>query len=584
MSEIQPLLQVKNLITVFQTKREVIKAVNDVSFYLNKKEILGVVGESGSGKSATALSIMQLLKPAEGRVESGKIIFTDNNKNTDLILLTEKEKQKFRGKDIAMIFQGPASSLNPVMNCGNQVVEILRVCYGLNSKDAHNRTLELFKKVKLHEPEIVFNAYPHQLSGGQKQRVMIAIAISCNPSVLIADEPTTSLDVTAQASIIKLLKHLQQENGMSIIFITHDLGVVYGFADRLLVMHRGKIVEEGITKEVFHHPVHPYTKGLLACRPALHMNLYKLPVISDFMETDASGRLIEKLISVDEIRNSLNKNDAAEKIRSNNIYKEKPFISVTDISVHFPVRHTALRRNKDVIKAVSNVSFNIYKGETLGLVGESGCGKSTLGKALLNLVRTANGDVQYLDRNLTALSVDEMRPLRKNLQLIFQDPYSSLNPRLTAGDAIVEPMKEFSLYSNDNSRKEFAMHLLKKVGMDETHFKRYPHEFSGGQRQRIGIARTLALNPEFIICDECVSSLDVSVQAQVLNLLNDLKVEFGFTYLFISHDLSVVKFMSDRVMIMHQGQIVETGSTDELYANPKSEHTQKLIDAIPKLD
>lgn len=584
MSEINPLLQVKNLITVFHAKGELINAVNDVSFNLYKKEILAVVGESGSGKSATALSIMQLLKPTEGRVDSGEIIFADNNKETDLVLLPEKEKQKYRGKNIAMIFQGPASCLNPVLTSGNQVAEILKVCIGLNSKEARSRTLELFEKVKFQEPEIIFNAYPHQLSGGQKQRVMIAMAISCNPSILIADEPTTSLDVSSQSSIIKLLKKLQQENEMSIIFITHDLGVVSGFADRVMVMHRGKIVEQGITKEVFQHPAHAYTKGLLACRPALHVNLYKLPVIGDFMEVDVTGKLVEKIVSVDEIRKSLNKNDASEKIRNENIYKEKPFISVDGISVHFPARYSLFMGKNKVVRAVNNVSFNIYKGETLGLVGESGCGKTTLGKALLNLVGSTNGNVQYQHHNLTSLSPGEMRPLRKSLQLIFQDPYSSLNPRLTVGEAIMEPMKEFGLYNDDNGRKEFAMQLLKKVDLEEMHFKRYPHEFSGGQRQRIGIARALALSPEFIVCDECVSSLDVSVQAQVLNLLNDLKTEFGFTYLFISHDLSVVKFMSNRVMIMHQGEIVESGNTNEVYANPKSPYTQKLIEAIPKME
>ncbi len=572
------LLQINHLTTVFNTPKGLFKAVDDVSFSINKGEILGIVGESGSGKSVTSLSIMQLIKSPGGKIASGNIIYKGDETSIDLLQLPENEKRKYRGKEVAMIFQEPMTSLNPVITCGKQVAEAIQLHLGLNNKDAKRKTIELFEKVQLPRPDAIYNSYPHQLSGGQKQRVMIAMAISCNPKVLIADEPTTALDVTVQATILQLLKQLQTETGMSIIFITHDLGVIANLADRVMVMYKGKVVEEGVISKVFSNPSHPYTKGLLACRPSLNSHLQRLPVISDFMDVDAEGNISEKIFSQQEIKLKTNGG-----INQNEENKSTPLISVNNLSVHYPLSKSFFGKSNAVVKAVDDVSFDIYKGEVLGLVGESGCGKTTLGRAVLNLVETTSGNVTYQGKSLTSLSVSEMRPLRKNMQIIFQDPYSSLNPRITVGEAIMEPMKVHSLYNNDKERRDRVYWLLKKVDLKEEHYKRYPHEFSGGQRQRIGIARALALNPEFIICDESVSALDVSVQAQVLNLLNELKQEFNFTYIFISHDLSVVKFMSDRLMVMYQGKIVERGKAEDIYKNPQSEYTRKLIDSIPEI-
>jgi peptide/nickel transport system ATP-binding protein len=575
------LLEVSHLTTVFSTDKGLFTAVDDISFALCKGEILGIVGESGSGKSVTSLSIMQLIKSPGGKIASGNIIYNGSGVPLDILTLPEKEKRKFRGKEVAMIFQEPMTSLNPVITCGKQVSEAIQLHLGLQRKEAKKRTIELFEKVQLPRPDSIYNSYPHQLSGGQKQRVMIAMAISCNPKILIADEPTTALDVTVQATILQLLKQLQSETGMSIIFITHDLGVISNLADRVMVMYKGKVVEEGAISKVFSSPSHPYTKGLLACRPSLNSHLSRLPVISDFMDTDDAGVITEKKFIPGEHRNKSHAEDNGA--AGNNKQSKLPLISVNNLSVHYPVKNGFFGKAKSVIKAVDDVSFDIYKGEVLGLVGESGCGKTTLGRAVLNLVQTTAGKVMYEGLNITDLRTRDMRPLRKNLQIIFQDPYSSLNPRITVGEAILEPMKVHDLYNNEKERRERVMWLLKKVDLREEHYRRYPHEFSGGQRQRVGIARALALNPEFIICDESVSALDVSVQAQVLNLLNELKSEFNFTYIFISHDLSVVKFMSDRLMVMYQGKIVERGNADEIYRNPQSEYTKKLIDSIPDI-
>lgn len=574
----EELLQINHLTTVFNTPKGLFKAVDDVSFSIKKGEILGIVGESGSGKSVTSLSIMQLIKSPGGKITSGNIIYKKDSNPVDLLQLPEKEKRKYRGKEVAMIFQEPMTSLNPVITCGKQVAEAIQLHLGLSRSDAQRKTIELFEKVQLPRPVAIYNSYPHQLSGGQKQRVMIAMAISCNPKVLIADEPTTALDVTVQATILQLLKQLQAETGMSIIFITHDLGVIANLADRVMVMYKGKVVEEGVINKVFSNPSHPYTKGLLACRPSLNSHLQRLPVISDFMDVDENGNITEKIFAQPEIK--LKSSSASVEAEQKNV---APLITVNNLSVHFPLNKSFFGKSSTVVKAVHDVSFDIYKGEVLGLVGESGCGKTTLGRAVLNLVQTTSGSVSYQGKSITSLSVSEMRPLRKNMQIIFQDPYSSLNPRITVGDAIMEPMKVHCLYHNDKERRDRVLWLLKKVDLREEHYKRYPHEFSGGQRQRIGIARALALNPEFIICDESVSALDVSVQAQVLNLLNELKHEFGFTYIFISHDLSVVKFMSDRLMVMYQGEIVERGKAEDIYSNPQSEYTKKLINSIPEI-
>lgn len=576
-----PLLEIKNLTTEFFSDEENIKAVDGICFHLNKGETLGIVGESGSGKSVTSLSIMRLIS-APGKISRGQIFYIKENQKVEFLSLPEKEMRKYRGKEIAMIFQEPMTSLNPVMKCGKQVVEALQLHLKLSYKKAKEKTIQLFEEVQLPRPSAIFNNYPHELSGGQKQRVMIAMAMSCNPSVLIADEPTTALDVTVQKTILLLMKKLQQSHGMSIIFISHDLGVIAEIADRVLVMYKGKIVEQGNVKEIFKDPKHPYTKGLIACRPSMNIRLRKLPVVSDFMETDNEGNVSEKKKNIDEVTSHLIIIEDERKKYHEKIFSGNSVLKVTNLKTYFPVRRGIFGRTKNYIKAVDDVSFDVYPGETLGLVGESGCGKTTLGRTILRLIEPTGGKVIYKGVDIASLPAGELRKIRKNLQIIFQDPYSSLNPRMTIGDAILEPMLVHRLHDNNKMRKEKVVELLEKVNMKVSHYNRYPHEFSGGQRQRICIARALALNPEFIICDESVSALDVSIQAQVLNLLNDLKREFGFTYIFISHDLSVVKFMSDRMIVMKDGKIQEYGDSDEIYSNPKTEYTKKLIDAVPK--
>jgi peptide/nickel transport system ATP-binding protein len=487
-----------------------------------------------------------------------------------------------------MIFQEPMTSLNPVYTCGDQVMEAIILHQKVNKAEAKKRTIELFEKVELPRPEDIFRSYPHQISGGQKQRVMIAMAMCCNPSVLIADEPTTALDVTVQAKILDLMRHLRDENDMSIIFITHDFGVIAEIADRVAVMYHGKIVEEGTVWDIFSNPQHPYTKGLLACRPRLDLKLKVLPVVSDFMGKDEEGNLIEKasnkFSSVGEaiLLNFITDEEIEE--RQKELAKMTPHLQVKNLKTYFPISHGIFGKVTDYVKAVDDVSFDVYPGETIGLVGESGCGKTTLGRSILRLVEPTSGEIIFNGSNIVNLQGEDIRKLRKDMQIIFQDPYSSLNPRMTIGEAIMEPMRVNKVLDTDLARRRRAIELLETVSLSKKQFLRYPHEFSGGQRQRICIARALALNPKFIICDESVSALDVSVQAQVLNLLNQLKEEFNFTYIFISHDLSVVKFMSDRILVMNKGKIEEIGYAEEIYENPKTEYTQTLIDAIPKGD
>lgn len=576
------LLQYKKLKTEFESKNSSFIAVNGISFELNKGEIVAIVGESGSGKSVTSLSTMRLIsKP--GKISDGEIIYTSkSNISKNLLALSEKEMRAYRGNKIAMIFQEPMTSLNPVFKCGDQVAESLMLHLQLNKKEAKNRVIELFEEVLLPRAEEIYNSYPHQISGGQKQRVMIAMAIACNPEVLIADEPTTALDVTVQKSILELLKRLQQKHNMGIIFITHDLGVVAELADRVIVMYKGNIVEQGKVNEIFTNAQHPYTKGLLACRPPLNRLLKSLPTISDFMKIDSNGNFKSIDLTIDQILYELEISKENKALTQQKIYQNKPLLSIKNLKVYYPIETTILGKVKRELKAVDNVSFDVYPAETLGLVGESGCGKTTLGRAILQLIKPTEGEVWYKGKNLCELNLNEMREMRKELQIIFQDPYSSLNPRMSIGEAIKEPMTVHGIGLSSTDRKEKVMELLQKVGLDTNSYNRYPHEFSGGQRQRICIARALAVNPKFIICDESVSALDVSVQAQVLNLLNDLKREMGFTYIFISHDLSVVKFMSDRMIVMNQGKIEEMGNAEEIYANPQKEYTKKLIAAIPK--
>jgi peptide/nickel transport system ATP-binding protein len=576
------LLEIKNLVTEFHTEEGIVKAVNDVSFTLNKGETIGIVGESGSGKSVTSLSTMRLIPNPPGRIAGGEILFHSKDGVVDLTKISEKEMRNYRGNEIAMIFQEPMTSLNPVYTCGDQVAEAIILHQKVNKKEARNLTIELFTQVELPRPGAIYDSYPHQISGGQKQRVMIAMAMSCNPSILIADEPTTALDVTVQKTILELMLKLQLEQDMGIMFITHDLGVIAELADKVVVMYKGKIVEQGNVMDIFTNPQHPYTKGLLACRPPLQRRLQWLPTVSDFMTIDDAGVMRETNKSVTEVTNSLVISTAETAARHKILYQQEPILEIKNLKTYFAINKGVFGKAKDYVRAVDDVSFQVYPGETLGLVGESGCGKTTLGRTILKLIEPTEGQIIYKGEDLTGLSTKQMRPYRKDIQIIFQDPYSSLNPRITIGEAIMEPMRVHKVFSNDSERKARVMELLKRVNLQEAHFYRYPHEFSGGQRQRICIARSLALNPKFIICDESVSALDVSVQAQVLNLLNELKEEFKFTYIFISHDLSVVKFMSDRMIVMQEGKIVELGLADEIYANPKTIYTKELINAIPK--
>jgi len=583
MSNGKLLLEVKNLVTEFKTEEGIVKAVNDVSFNLHRGETIGIVGESGSGKSVTSLSVMRLIPNPPGRIASGEINFYQKDgSKIDLTKISEEEMRKFRGNEISMIFQEPMTSLNPVFTCGDQVVEAIMLHQKVDKKKAEEITLSMFEKVRLPDPKRVLNAYPHQLSGGQKQRVMIAMAMSCNPSVLIADEPTTALDVTVQKTILDLMAQLKGEIDSSIMFITHDLGVIAEIADRVLVMYKGKIVEQGTVLEIFGNPQHPYTKSLLACRPPLGKRLSKLPTVVDFMEETADGTIIEKHTSVADAINAVVISDETIRARRERVLQGKPILQIKNLKTWFPVNSSFFGKTTDYVKAVDDVSFDVYEGETLGLVGESGCGKTTLGRTLLRLAPAHSGEIIFDGKSILDLNQHEMIEMRKHMQIIFQDPYSSLNPRITIGSAIMEPMNVHGVLGGEKERKEKVMELLTKVNMKPEHFNRYPHEFSGGQRQRICIARALALNPKFIICDESVSALDVSVQAQVLNLLIQLREEFKFTYIFISHDLSVVKFMSDRMVVMNKGKIEEMGISDDIYNNPQREYTQKLIAAIPK--
>lgn len=570
------MLEVRGLSVTFRTRSGKVKAVEEVSFSLSRGRTLGIVGESGSGKSVTSLAIMRLIPSPPGEIESGEIFFESPSLGrVNLLTLTEKQMRHLRGNEIAMIFQEPMTSLNPVFTCGEQVVEAIRLHQKVSLKEAKERALALFEEVKLPNPSRIFSAYPHQLSGGQKQRVMIAMAISCEPALLIADEPTTALDVTVQKTILDLLLELQAKHGMSLIFISHDLGVIGEVCDEVLVMYKGKVVEQGGVKEIFSAPKEAYTKGLIACRPPLDKRLYRLPTLTDFLK--ASDKL-----TVEEALKAKVVSEESYRERQQRLAQQTPLLIVENLSVHFPVTKGLFGRVVDYVRAVDGVSFTVYPGETVGLVGESGSGKTTTGRAILRLIEPTGGKVFFMGQEVTALSSRELRALRRHMQIIFQDPYSSLNPRLTVGATLTEPLLFHKIASTPQEAKEQAIALLEQVGLEADHFYRYPHEFSGGQRQRIAIARALAVQPKFIICDESVSALDVSVQAQVLNLLLDLQEKYGLSYIFISHDLSVVKFMSDRLLVMHQGKVVESGYSEDIYRSPQHPYTQKLIEAIPK--
>ena len=556
------ILSVHNLRVAFKSNTGLNEVLHGLSYDLFPNEILGIVGESGSGKSVGSLAIMGLLPPKKSVISSGEIVF----KSEDILQYTQKELEVLRGQKIAMIFQEPMSALNPSMCCGTQVEEILLQHTSISKKAAKDEVIRLFGDVKIPTPNETFKKYPHEISGGQQQRVMIAMAIACKPDILIADEPTTALDVTVQKDIIALLKRLQKESKMSVIFISHDLSLVSEIADRILVMYKGNIVESGDTKSIFKTPKEDYTKALIGARPTLKSRLKQLPTISDFLSNSISKTVISK-------------NQRAKKHKE--IYSQTPLLEVINLEKAY-FSKASFFGTRTAFKAVDAVSFKVYSGETMGLVGESGCGKSTLGKAILQLDKATAGTLKYKGNDITNLNKKELRSLRKEIQIIFQNPYASLNPRLTVGKAIMEPMKVHKLFRSDTDRKAKTIEILEKVGLEASHFDRYPHEFSGGQRQRIGIARTIAVEPKLIICDESVSALDISVQAQVLNLLNTLKEDYGFTYIFISHDLAVVKFMSDQLMVMNRGKIEELGEADTIYESPQKAYTKALIAAIPK--
>jgi peptide/nickel transport system ATP-binding protein len=581
------ILQVQNLQVSFMNHGQESKAVDKISFDLHKGESIGIVGESGSGKSVTALSIMNLLRNTPALLNSGNIYFNSKEfGNVDTLKLSDQKLRSIRGNEIAMIFQEPMSSLNPVFTCGSQVGEALQVHQKMSKNDAKTKTLKLFDEVNLSGSEKIYNSYPHEISGGQKQRVMIAMAMSCNPSVLIADEPTTALDVTAQSGILRLMERLRENHDTSLIFISHDLGVIAEVADRIIVMYEGKIVEEGNVFKIFNHPEHAYTKGLLACRPRLDIKLRRLPTINDFMSNveNQNGTKGQKYNSIGEAL-LLNAELKSETIQKRlDVIQGGPILKVNNLTTSFTIKNGLFGKAKEKLTAVDDVSFEIYPGETVGLVGESGCGKTTLGRSIIRLINPNSGEIVFDGYSINEMKNKPMRQLRKKMQIIFQDPYSSLNPRQTVGNAITEPLKIHKVVSGKAERRKRVHELLEKVGLSPSHYNRFPHEFSGGQRQRICIARALATNPQFIICDESVSALDVSVQAQVLNLLNDLKKEFKFTYLFISHDLSVIKFMADRIFVMKNGKLVEMGYPDALFDRPKEEYTRNLINAIPKGD
>lgn len=569
MSDKKKLLSVAQLAISFPTADGELKAIKGSSFELFRGEVLGIVGESGSGKSMTALSILQLL-PTSAIWKSGSIdLHLEAGNPLRLNELSNKGLQEIRGNRISMVFQDPMSSLNPVHTCGQQVAEVLILHKGLSAKAAKSKVCELFEQVKLPDVQRMYQAYPHQLSGGQKQRIMIAMAIATAPDLIIADEPTTSLDVTVQQEILKLLLDLKADLDIGILFISHDLGVISEVADRVLVMKSGEIVESGLTQEILKNPKHPYTKGLLACRPPLDRRLRRLPTIADFQGEDVKAT--EAWLY----------DQAAYQKHLQQLEENSTLLRVQELQTWYPSKKNFWGKPVEYVKAVDGVSFELKKGESIGLVGESGCGKTTLGKTLIKLIPSNGGQIFYEGADITSLDERNMRAYRKKMQIVFQDPFASLNPRKMIGHAIAEPMEQYFSALTAAERKDKTIQLLEKVGLHADHYFRYPHEFSGGQRQRIAIARALAVEPDFLICDESVSSLDVSVQAQILNLLSELREERSLSYIFISHDLSVVKFMADRMLVMKDGKVVEQGLADEVYKQPKMTYTQKLIEAIP---
>ena len=560
----EEILRVENLHVEFSSHSKVRKVVKGVNFSLRKGETLGLVGESGSGKSVSALAIMGLSDKKHAKITSGSIVF---NSSVDLLQLEEKEMRKYRGSKIAMIFQEPMTSLNPVKRCGKQVMEMILQHRKCSQAQAQKQTKQSFEEVLLPDVDKAFNSYPHELSGGQKQRVMIAMAVACKPDVLIADEPTTALDVSVQKAVLELIKSIQQKYGMGVLFISHDLGIVHSIADSIAVIYKGEIVEQGDKDRVFNSPVHPYTKGLLACRPPIDCRPLRLPTVDDYL----SGKPINT--------HSQSKQD--RELLHEKIYSQAPVLQVKDLEVDYVLSRNFFGKSTKVFKALNKVSFDLYEGETLGLVGESGSGKTTIGRAIMKLIQTSSGNIIYKGKSISNVSKSQLKELRKQIQIIFQDPYSSLNPKITIGEAIEEPLKVHNIEPDEKKRRQMVIEMMQKVGLEPSFFNRYPHEFSGGQRQRVGIARALILSPKIVICDESVSALDVSIQAQVLNLLSDLKRDMGLTYIFISHDLAVVKYVSDRMMVIRGGKMVAQDEADCLYYNSANEYVKKLMDSIP---
>jgi peptide/nickel transport system ATP-binding protein len=564
MKLMENILEINNLAVEFRGDSGVVPALKGVSFSIPRGQTLGLVGESGSGKSVTSLSIMGLLARPQARVTGGQIIFNGQ----DLLQLSDGQMRAVRGNQISMIFQEPMTSLNPVFTVGYQIVEALQLHKKMGKKEAWEKTEDLLHRVGIPDPVNKAKSYPHQMSGGQRQRVMIAMAIACQPQLLIADEPTTALDVTIQKQILELLARLQQDEGMSLLFITHDLAVIGDIADQVVVMYQGEVAESGSKDQLFRSPQHPYTKALMACRPSLDNDYARLATISDFIDDQGNEKTFDSSVLGQKVEKSAGREDQA-------------LIEVTHLSKHYPTTHNFWGRPTGFLKAVDDVSFKVWRGRTLGLVGESGCGKTTLGRSLLRLVEPTHGQIRFAGQDITQLDSQQMRRLRRKMQIIFQDPFASLNPRMSIGEAIMEPMLIHKLAHNKQERVKKAEKLLDRVGLLKQHMHRYPHEFSGGQRQRVCIARALAVEPEFIVCDESVSALDVSIQAQILNLLLDLQDEFGLTYIFISHDLAVVKFIADDIAVMNNGKIVEMSPANSIYQNPQQDYTRKLLSSIP---
>ena len=571
-------LEINKLKTYFHTRSGTVRAVDDVSFSIEKGEIVGVVGESGSGKSVTCHSILGLLPQPPAKIEGGTIKL----EKQELLRLPKHALRSLRGKKISMVFQDPMSCLNPFMTILDQVAEPLIIHESLSQHEAERQALEMMEKVGIRDAAKRAGSFPHEFSGGMRQRVMIAMALVTKPDLLLADEPTTALDVTVQAKILQILKSLRGELGVSVLFITHDLGVVAEIADRIVVMYRGKVVEQGKVTDIFKNPKHPYVKGLLACRPTLDCKYHTLPTVDDFLETKENDDGTIEIYENPEAEKQLRKLESATTSESDSFSEtNKNLVEVSGLKVYFRSSKGFFGGVKEEVQAVNGIDLTIQKGETVGLVGESGCGKTTAGRAILHLIRPTEGTVLYDGKSLGALTKEALLEYRKKMQIIFQDPYASLNPRLTIEQALTEPMIVHQIGKDRSNRRDMVVHLLEEVGLTSEHLLRYPHEFSGGQRQRICVARALAVEPEFIVCDECVSAMDVSVQAQVLNLLRELQKKRQLTYLFISHDLSVVKFISDKVVVMHAGKIVESGTAQEVYANPREDYTKDLISSIP---